>query len=107
MLRVSISLLLLLIPNRTLCLITNSNFPAFPTGSPAFGGKGASIGGFGGTVDIIQLNADGKPIDHWKLHGPIIKSISFGDLSYESDDLVEYKIDIEYDFATYAKGEPK
>ena len=62
--------------------------------------------GFGGTVDIIQYNADGKPIDHWKLHGPIIKSISFGDLSYESDDLVEYKIDIEYDFATYGKGEP-
>ena len=75
--------------------------------STAFGGGGASTGGFGGTVDIIQLNADGKPIDHWKLHGPIIKSISFGDLSYESDDLVEYKIDIEYDFATYAKGEPK
>ena len=74
----------------------------------AFGeGSGASTAsGYAGTIDIIQLNSDGLPIDHWKLHGPIIKSISFGDLSYESDDLTEYKIDIEYDFATYAPGEP-
>ena len=56
---------------------------------------------FGGSVDIIQLNPDGSVRDKWVLHGPIIKSISFGDLSYESDDLVEYVLSIEYDFAEY------
>ena len=65
-----------------------------------------STSGFAGTIDIVQLNSEGKPVDHWKIHGPIIKSISFGDLSYESDDLVEYKLDIEYDFATYSVGAP-
>jgi hypothetical protein len=72
----------------------------------AFSGGGSSTEGFGGTIDIVQLNSGGIPVDHWKLHGPIIKSISFGDLSYESDELTEYKIDIEYDFATYGEGEP-
>ena len=62
--------------------------------------------GLANAVHIIQLGSDGKAVDHWTLYGPIIKSISFGDLSYESDDLVEYKIDIEYDFATYGLGEP-
>jgi hypothetical protein len=56
---------------------------------------------YGGFITIKQLNSDGATIDAWKLFGPIIKSISFGDLSYESDDLVEYTLDIEYDFAEY------
>ncbi len=56
---------------------------------------------YGGFITIKQINAEGKTIDAWRLFGPIIKSISFGELNYESDDLVEYTLDIEYDFAEY------
>ena len=54
-----------------------------------------------GQIVIEQQDANGNFRDSWTIHGPIITSISFGDLAYESDDLVEYKMDIEYDFATY------
>ena len=39
--------------------------------------------------------------EQWTLHGPIIRSIKFGDLSYDSDDLVEYTLDIAYDYAVH------
>ena len=39
--------------------------------------------------------------EQWTLHGPIIKSIKFGDLSYEDDNLVEYTLDIAYDYAIH------
>lgn len=57
----------------------------------------------GGTIEISQLDADGNERDTWELFGPIIKSINFGDLSYESDDLVEYTLEVEYDYAVYTK----
>jgi len=60
-----------------------------------------SGGSLGGTINIKQLNANGSTRDTWTLHGPILKSVKFGDLSYDSDDLVEYTVDIEYDYATY------
>ena len=64
------------------------------------GGTAVAVGG---TIEISQLDADGKERDTWKLYGPIIRSINFGDLSYESDDLVEYTLEVEYDYAEYIK----
>ena len=58
-----------------------------------------------GQVKIEQQDNKGRPIDTWVIHGPLITSISFGELAYESDDLVEYKLDIEYDFATYERNQ--
>jgi len=63
--------------------------------------KGGSSNLAIGQVVIEQQDANGNFRDSWTIHGPIITSISFGDLAYDSDDLVEYKMDIEYDFATY------
>tara|TARA_R110000824_G_scaffold161238_3_gene336492 strand:+ start:476 stop:1120 length:645 start_codon:yes stop_codon:yes gene_type:complete len=75
---------------------TNSFFAALTETSP---------GTRGGTVQIKQLDPEGKPRDTWTLHGPIIKSVKFGDLTYDSDDLVEYTLEIEYDYATYTLGD--
>ena len=63
----------------------------------------SNSGGFGGTIKISQLNQGGSPRDIWTLHGPIIKSVSFGDLAYADDELVEYKLVVDYDYATYKK----
>jgi hypothetical protein len=37
--------------------------------------------------------------EEWKIFNPIIKSIKWGDLDYSSDDLVEYTLDLVYDYA--------
>ena len=59
----------------------------------------------GGVIQIKHLDASGAIRDTWSLHGPVLKSVKFGDLSYESDDLVEYTIDVEYDYAIYGLGD--
>jgi hypothetical protein len=67
------------------------------------------------TITIQQINfgqqfkdsppflPNARTIEQWKLINPIITNISWGDLDYGSDDLVEYTIDIKYDWAEYEK----
>ena len=48
-------------------------------------------------------------VECWHLVNPIVKSIGWGDLSYDSDDLVEYTMSIVYDWAIFDRkkiGEP-
>jgi len=52
-------------------------------------------------VKISQLTPDGKVNETWTLVNPMIKSIKYGDLSYDSDEPVEYVLEVIYDFATY------
>ena len=54
----------------------------------------------------VTPTADGKMrvVEEWQLFNPIIKSISWGDLAYGEDSLVEYSIDIDYDFAEFSTG---
>ena len=54
-------------------------------------------------VLIQMLTPDGKVNEKWTLVNPLIKSIKFGELSYDSDEAVEYTIEIAYDFAIYDK----
>ena len=68
------------------------------------------------TITIQQINfglqrhqnsppelPDCQTVEHWRLINPIITNISWGDLDYTSDDLVECTIDIKYDWAEYEK----
>jgi hypothetical protein len=55
-------------------------------------------------VLIQMLTPNGEVNEKWTLVNPIIRSIKFGDLTYDSDDPVEYQIEIAYDYALY--GEP-
>jgi len=66
-------------------------------------------------VRIIQISTDtnastlqsqGKvyPVEMWDLVNPMVSSINFGDLSYADDNLVEYTLDIVYDYAKYEVG---
>ena len=54
---------------------------------------------FGKILEIHQLDSNGKVIEYWTLHNPIITKISWGDLDYADDGLVEYSIDVKYDWA--------
>ena len=53
----------------------------------------------GGRLYIHMIDEDGSPIETWTLYNPWIKSVNFGDLDYESDDLVNVELSIRYDWA--------
>ena len=61
--------------------------------------KGKSQGALG-VVTISQLDANGKPIEVWTLKQAWLKSVKFGELSYEDDNLVEIELGMRYDWAT-------
>ena len=52
-----------------------------------------------GFVQIVQIDAEGDPIEHWTLHNPFIKKISYGELDYENDDLTQIEVEFRYDYA--------
>jgi hypothetical protein len=53
----------------------------------------------GAVFEIHQVNGAGKTTEKWTLYNPMITKISWGDLDYASDDLVEYTLDVAYDWA--------
>ena len=60
----------------------------------------------GGPVPLLVPNnelPDAKVIEEWEIINPIITNISWGDLDYGSDDLVECTLDIKYDWAELNK----
>ena len=71
--------------------------------------KAANIAGaFGDTFIIYQLAPKGTGGDgnvnfteKWTLFNPIITKISWGELDYASDDLVQYTLDVTYDWAEH------
>lgn len=48
---------------------------------------------------IQQINSEGNIIEEWALYNPWVKSISFSDLDYTSDELSTIDLTIAYDFA--------
>ena len=65
---------------------------------------------FGGqNIKIHQITPQGYESNEgplssnetWELYNPIITKLSWGDLSYDADDFVEYSMDIKYDWAVH------
>ena len=52
-----------------------------------------------GEVVIDVIDQDGKSIEQWRLINPFVKSVKFGELSYDSDELREIGIEFRYDYA--------
>jgi len=57
-----------------------------------------------GQVVITQLNHEGDTVEEWKLHGAFFKSLKFGDLDYENDDLSNIEVGLRYDWAECTTG---
>ena len=68
----------------------------FPTSDTAGGVMKVESGG---SLTIEQVDAEGKTIEEWSLNNFMIKSVTFGDLSYDDDGLVELQLTIAYDWA--------
>ena len=55
-----------------------------------------------GIARIYQLDHEGKrSLENWELKNPIITKITWGELDYGDDGLVEYNLEISYDYAVY------
>lgn len=65
---------------------------------------------FGKFFIIYQLAPNGHGggklnfTEKWTLFNPIITKISWGDLDYGSDDLVQYTLDVSYDWAEHSEA---
>tara|TARA_B100000242_G_C42899914_1_gene417401 strand:+ start:36 stop:629 length:594 start_codon:yes stop_codon:yes gene_type:complete len=55
----------------------------------------------GQNVLIQQLSPAGNVVESWRLINPLIKAIKYGELTYDSDDPVEYTLEVIYDYAIY------
>jgi len=62
--------------------------------------KRKSIAALGNSIIIKQIDADGKGIvEAWELKNPWIKSLNFGQLDYNNNDIVEIEMTMRYDWA--------
>ncbi len=52
-----------------------------------------------GEVKIMSINQEGHKLEEWHLNNAFIKSMKFGDLSYDSDDMLEVTMELRYDWA--------
>ena len=55
------------------------------------------------SLRIIQIDPKGDPLETWTLYNPIITKISWGELDYGDDNLVEYTLDVAYDWAEHTE----
>jgi hypothetical protein len=75
-------------------------------------GSPAGIGSqFFGIAASPQTTDEVFVTEQWQLVNPLIKSVDFGDLTYADDNLVEYSMEIAYDYAIWngavdAYGQP-
>lgn len=77
----------------------------FVPNSAAEGPNASTIGknkfaGAVGSIDIVQVNADGVDIETWKLFKPFFTSVQWGSLDYENENIVDIQLAIRYDYAT-------
>tara|TARA_R110001599_G_scaffold92559_1_gene242215 strand:+ start:339 stop:905 length:567 start_codon:yes stop_codon:yes gene_type:complete len=61
------------------------------------------------TFRIDEMGADDTglsiPVGNWKLHNAFITEANFGEHSYDSEDMIDVQLTIQYDWAQYQTGE--
>ena len=75
--------------------------PSSPTADGAWGSmsKQEAVSAGIGSVVIEAIDQEGVSLEEWSLKNPFIKSVKYGDLSYDSDELREISIEFRYDWA--------
>jgi len=54
-----------------------------------------------GNIVIQEIDGDGKVAGSWTLKNPFVTEANFGQHSYDSEDLIEISVTLQYDWATY------
>ena len=64
-------------------------------------GKSTAAAGY---IIIEQIDAEGAVTEEWTVKNPFVKSVKFGELAYDNDDLSEIELEIRYDWAVCTIG---
>jgi|TARA_R110000824_G_C14897317_1_gene645079 hypothetical protein len=64
-------------------------------------------------MDTFRIEEKGTPsgttatstVGTWKLQNAFITSVDFGEHSYDTEDMIDIQLEIQYDWAMYSKGE--
>ena len=59
-----------------------------------------------GVPSLQQIDAKGNAIEKWTLYNAWLSAVNFGELTYESDSMVNVQLTLKYDWAQY-EGQPK
>jgi hypothetical protein len=62
--------------------------------------KTKAVNGIGDVI-VSQLDHDGNEVEKWTLYNAFLSEVNYGSLSYEDDNLTEYKITLKYDWAQF------
>ena len=57
-----------------------------------------------GQVQIEELSGEGTTVGTWTLNNAFITAATFGDLSYDTEDILNIGVTMRYDWATYDVG---
>ena len=57
-----------------------------------------------GQVQFDELSGEGGTLGTWKLNNAFITNVTFGDLDYADEALLDITIQMRYDWATYEVG---
>lgn len=58
-----------------------------------------------GIPRLEQIDDTGRSVEEWSMHNAFVSNVDFGEVSYDSDDIVNITLTIMYDFATLSAGD--
>lgn len=61
--------------------------------------KARAVDNAGGTIRIVQIDADGNDIETWKLQNAWIKDVDYSDFKYEDEEIANISLTFRYDWA--------
>lgn len=53
-----------------------------------------------GDVNIVQIDAEGNPIETWTLYRSFFTDVKYGDLDYENEGILTISVTVKYDWAS-------
>lgn len=63
--------------------------------------KEKAVAALGGLVKLQQIDPEGIPVETWDLRNAWIKDFKFGELDFESDELIKIDLILAYDWAEH------
>jgi len=63
--------------------------------------KSPATKALGGDMRLMQIDADGAPIEEWVLVKPFITGVNFGQANYAAEEIMTISLNLRYDYAIH------
>ena len=63
--------------------------------------KSAAVVAVGNDMYLMQINAEGNPIESWTLINPFITAVNFGQANYGTEEIMTISLTLRYDYAKH------